>query len=102
MGIYHTDYVAYGIRTSGCDYELQGQVRSDGVVVLLLGAYDKDETFLVINESLKTISPGEPVYVGPYSADDHLDWDGKLVQAATDLNVKILSQSAWIFAPDDS
>lgn len=109
MGIQRSFYIAYGALIDGlpdekrwriCD-EQDGKI-TEGVRIMMGGAYDRDEHFLVTFS--KEIRPGQPFFVPPYAATDpkYLQWDAAIVKAAEAINATLILGPGWVFIPDES
>ena len=109
VGIDHSDYVAYGMQielNEAMPWWDFNEIRPQGgkVMPMMAGKYDGAHNFLAIRSTWKRIEPGDPRFIGPYRGSDepYLTWDGLLVAAAEEMKLAIISQPAWIFAPNDS
>lgn len=109
MSFNKSNNVAYGVQVELTDNMpwwdfVEARPQEGKVVGMREGAVDADDHFLVITGTWKTPEPGEPVFIGPYSAasEPYLTWDALLVAAAEELKLPITGQPAWLFVPDES
>lgn len=109
MSFYKSNNAAYGVPVELTENMpwwdfVEARPQGDKVATMWLGAVDANDSYLVIRSTQETPEPGQPKFIGPYSAasEPYLTWDALLVAAAEELKLPITGQPAWLFVPDES
>lgn len=104
MGVFHTAYLAYGVRiTDTSPAELEQAMAGQGIGWLLAGRHGKDATFLtgIVHEAdlgeHKVIDPGDL----PAAGVVYRELDKLLYAAADRLRADILAGPGWILVPNE-